>query len=68
VSSVPTLWAVVAASILVLTVWGNVEFWRRRRRPSRRSSGIAAFSSTIDECESHPLIHPDGLEVRRKLV
>jgi hypothetical protein len=67
VNAATVVWSVVALAIAGLTVWGNIEFWRRgrSRRVSRRSD-MSGFSDTIDQCESRPLIHPDGLEVRRR--
>jgi hypothetical protein len=61
------IWLAAALGIGGLTLWGNIEFWRRRRRgEASATSDISAFSDTIDDWESRPLIHPDGLEIRRR--
>jgi hypothetical protein len=60
------LWTVISLGIAGMTLWGNIEYWRRRRRQRPAvSSDISAFSPTIDDCASRPLIEPGGLEIRR---
>jgi hypothetical protein len=68
VSARDVLWSLIGLGIGGMTTWGNVEFWRHRRRgraATRSGSDMSKFSHTIDEYASRPMIKLGGLEVRR---
>jgi hypothetical protein len=66
VSTRELLWSLLGLAIGGMTTWGNVEFWRHRRsRSAPTRNAISAFSPTIDECATRPLIGPESLEVHR---
>lgn len=62
-------WVLVGLGIVGTTVWGNIEF---RRRPDREHSGngvrqdMSAFSPTINEVDTRPLVEPSRLWMSRR--
>jgi hypothetical protein len=48
------VWSVLAIGIAGTTAWGHVEFLRRRKQSD--VGELSAFSTTIDECASRPLV------------
>jgi hypothetical protein len=59
-----SFWIGAVASVGVLTVWGNVEYWRRgrRSRPGPPVADLRAFSPTIGDGDTAT---PPGASPRR---
>jgi hypothetical protein len=62
-------WALLGLGIVGTTVWGNVEFRRRRNgvhteRIVRRD--MSAFSATIHEVDTRPLVELTRLRMSRQ--
>ncbi|MDA4100355.1 hypothetical protein BST34_07510 [Mycolicibacterium monacense DSM 44395] len=62
-------WALIGLGIVSTTVWGNVEFCRRRGRARTEHvvrQDMAGFSPTIHEVDARPLVEPGRLRMSRR--
>lgn len=63
-------WALIGLGIVGTTVWGNVEFYRRRHRTRTEDFGrndMSAFSPTIHEVGARPIVEPSRLLMSRRI-
>lgn len=57
-------WALMGLGIVGMTVWGNVEFCRRRGSPPTAPvvrQDMSDFSPTIHDVDTRPLVEPGCL-------
>jgi hypothetical protein len=69
VTTTALTWTLIGLGIVGTTVWGNVEFCRRRDRVRTGDvlrHDMSAFSPTIDEVDSRPLVEPSRLRMSRR--
>lgn len=62
-------WALIGLGIVVTTVWGNIEFCRRRARDYTGHvvrQDMSAFSTTIHEVDTRPLAEPSRLRMSQR--